>query len=267
MRKIVWGILILALLYLIGMLIIFLIQRKFYYLPPDETGTPIAPPIGMAQVTNTSSLGHDVMAWWAPPADGGDVVVYFHGNGSAVIQGGFLYQDMMMAGLGVLAAEYPGYPRSSGTPSEANIIAAAEAHYEFLISQGIRSENIHLYGTSLGAGVAAQLASRKQVGSLILEAPFYSMVDMIKLRLPIYGFRPLVRDKYESYRALESVDVPLLWIHGTVDQVIPIEEGRRLYDGYTGPKSQYVISGGTHQNLWISGGRERIIAFLTDVRP
>jgi len=267
MRRIIWGVLILVLLYLIGMVVLFLIQRRFYYLPPTEFGTPVAPPPGMIQLVNTTALGDDVMAYWAPPKESGDVVVYFHGNGSAVIYDGPIYRDLIGAGFGVLAAEYPGYPRSTGKPSEAGIIAPPAAHYDFLISQGVQPRNIHLYGSSLGAGVAAQLASRREIGSLILEAPFYSMVDMIKLRMPIYGFRSMVKDKYESFKALKTVDVPLLWLHGTADRVIPIAEGQRLYDEYDGPKSQFIIEGGNHQNVWISGGREQIIAFVKGKSP
>ena len=138
----------------------------------------------------------------------------------------------------------------------------AVAHYDYLVTQGIKGDNIVFYGSSLGAGVAAQLAARRTTGGLILEAPFNSMLDMVRLRMPFAAYPFLIKDKYLSYEALDGQDIPMLWIHGTRDAVIPMSEGQKLFDGYVGPKDKLIIPGGQHHDLWFLGGREAIFEFL-----
>jgi len=78
----------------------------------------------------------------------------------------------------------------------------------------------------------------------------------------VFAYPFMVEDKYRSHAALETQKVPMLWIHGTADQVIPFGQGQKLFDSYGGPKESLVIQGGNHSNLWISGGREKISEFF-----
>ena len=110
--------------------------------------------------------------------------------------------------------------------------------------------------------MAAQLSTRRPISKLALSAPFNSMTDMARLNMPIFPFPALVRDKYESDKALEDLSIPILWLHGTHDRVVPISQGQKLYDGYSGPKDHLIIKGAYHSNIWISGGREAITDFI-----
>lgn len=259
------AVIILIVIYLAVLITVFLLQRKAMYFPPQKYLSPEVTGLeNVNEIKVKTSAGDEVTAWWRPPSTQQSVVMFFHGNGSAVYDGWFIYDDFINQGYGVLGVGYPGYPGATGKPSETALVLAAEFQYDFLIEQGIDPSLIYIYGTSLGAGVAAQLAARRHVGKIVLEAPFYSMTDMAKISMPWFAFKPLIRDKYQSFRVLEDVDVPILWLHGTNDKVIPIAEGQRLYDGYVGPKEKMIVSGGQHSNLWISGGRERIISFLEE---
>ncbi len=252
-------------LYLTGLVAIVLMQRKFMYFPPSgHQGLESTSLISMNAVEIDTSHGDTIAAWWHPPEATETVVIFFHGNGSSVFDGQYIYAHLIEQGFGVLGAEYPGYPDASGSPSQTSIISAAQAQFDFIVDQGISAESIHVYGTSLGAAVATHLASSRPIGKLVLEAPFNSMVDMVKMRMPIFGFKTLVKDKWESGQHLKNVDAPMLWLHGTNDRVIPHSQGQKLYDSYAGEKSEYTIIGGTHVDLWISGGRERITEFLKD---
>jgi len=263
-----WGIRIFGLilfLYLIGLIAVFLMQRKFMYFPPAaHPGLASTGLESMTEVEIETSNGDRITSWWHPPENTESVVIFFHGNGSSVYDGRFIYEHLIAQGFGVLGAEYPGYPDSSGTPNQTSIISAAHAQYDFIAGQGVSGESIHIYGTSLGAAVASQLAATRKTGKLVLEAPFNSMLDMVKMRMPIFGFKPLVKDKWESDKQLENIDVPILWLHGTEDRVIPHSEGLKLYNGYNGKKFEFTIVGDSHVDLWISGGRERITSFLKE---
>ena len=253
----------LLILYILQGTVIYFFQRNFMYLPPEmHPGLSTTTLQDMNEVRIKSSLGHEVTSWWHPPEPNEGVVVFFHGNGSSVFDGRFMYQHWIAEGYGVLGVEYPGYPGSTGKPSQRALIATAEAHYEFLINQGVSSGQINLHGMSLGAGVAAQLASQHDVKKLVLECPFNSMADMAQLRVPIYPSF-LTRDRYRSDRAIQNLKIPVLWIHGTNDIVIPITQGQKLYDSYAGPKDKLIIANGNHVNLWINGGREEITNFFS----
>ena len=252
-----------AVLYLLALLIIFMMQRQFMYFPPaSHPGLSSTGLTEMVDVKIANVDGSELSSWWHPPEPGQAVVIFFHGNGSSIYGGRFIYQHLIAEDFGVLAAEYPGYPGSQGSPTERSLIAAAEAHYDFVTKQGVSPDQIYLYGTSLGAGVSVQLAARKPVGKIVIEAPFNSMLDMTRIRMPLFAYWPVVKDKYRSDQALKNLDVPILWVHGTSDRVIPIAQGQKLFDGYDGPKEQMIIGNGSHVNLWVSGGRERITDFL-----
>lgn len=252
-----------VLVYVILVAALFFMQRKFMYPVPGEHPRLASTSLTMMQeVEIKSSDGETVIAWWHPPEDGEAVVMFFHGNGSSVYDGRFIYQHLIEQGFGVLGAEYPGYPFASGSPSQDGIVNAAMAHYDFIREQGVAGSEVYLYGTSLGAGVSAQLASQREVGKIVLEAPFNSMMDMVRMRMPLFAIPPMIRDKYYSDEALQNVSVPILWIHGTADRVVPIGQGQKLFDGYQGPKESLIIKDGGHNNLWISGGREAVTTFL-----
>ncbi len=257
------ALIIAVLVYVMLMVVLFFMQRKFMYPAPSEHPRLASTSLTMMEEVEIKTANDEtVIAWWHPPEESEKVVMFFHGNGSSVYDGRFIYQHLIEQGFGVLGAEYPGYPFSSGSPSQKGLVSAAIGQYEFIAEQGISGEDIYLYGTSLGAGISAQLASQREIGKIVMEAPFNSMMDMVRMRMPLFAIPPFIRDKYYSDKALKDVSVPMLWIHGTADPVIPMKQGQKLYDGYQGPKRSLIINGGGHNNLWISGGREAIVEFL-----
>ena len=248
-------------LYLIAAAIVFTFQRKILYFPPNIYLTPSA--VGVAEMVE---INGGVDGWYAPPADkSGKVVMVFHGNASAVYSNHDIFRDIINEGYGVWSVGYPGYPGGKGKPTQEKLTLAAQRQYDLLLAKGIKPENIIFYGTSLGSGVAAQLSATHKPALLIMDAPFNSVLDMGRSQVPWLPVSLLMKDKFESDKALAGLDVPLIWIHGTADRVIPISQGQKLYDGYDGPKSAHIIEGGQHTNLWFLGGREIVLGALADL--
>jgi fermentation-respiration switch protein FrsA (DUF1100 family) len=257
-------------LYLIVAAAVFLLQRKLLYFPPSDYLTPMAVGVpDMSEVEMRFGDGAWATAWYVPPANpDGKVVMVFHGNGSAVYSNHDIFRDLMGEGYGVLSVGYPGYPGRSPVLAEStqsNLLDAALYQYDYLIGEGHAPDNIIFYGTSLGSGVAAQLASKHQPALLIMDAPFNSILDMARKQVPWLPVSLLMKDKFESDKAISGLDVPLIWIHGTADRVVPISQGQKLYDGYGGPKTAHVIEGGQHTNLWFLGGRDIVLKALSDL--
>lgn len=251
-------------LYVVPLILVYVFQRNFLYLPKSQYYPPSVFEIDRAEeVRLNSSDGTELTGWWLKPhSETSPVILFFHGNGSSVFSNHDIYADLNTAGYGVFGAAYPGYPGSSGKPTQESIVTAAQTQYDWIVGQGVSPERIVFYGTSLGAGVAAQLSLTRPPALLIMEAPFTSAVDMGRLSMPIFPVKYLMKDTYKSDEALEALTVPVVWLHGTQDEVIPFSMGRRLYDGYNGPKKDLVIEGGMHTNLWGLGGKAFIVGEL-----
>ena len=265
MRRIVFIILASGfVLYVIPLALVFIFQRSFMYFPPSVYMTPEAVNLPAAQeVFLDDDNGADLTAWWLPPkTDGSKTVMFFHGNGSAVFSNHDIYRDLHSAGYGVLGVSYPGYPGATGKPKQKAIINAVDRQYNWLLGQGIDPSQIIFFGTSLGSGIAAQLATRHEPSLLIMDAPFNSTLDIGRLSMPIFPVGLFMKDTYRSDLALKSLTVPFVWTHGTKDDVIPLAQGRQLYDSYQGPKTHLIIEGGQHTNLWRNGAREFVMAAI-----
>ena len=109
---------------------------------------------------------------------------------------------------------------------------------------------------ALGAAVAVETALRRPLLGLILESPFPSVPDMARR---VYPFVPSVawralRTRYDAEAKIASVRVPLLVIHGDSDEIVPPEEGRRVYDAAPEPKGLHVIPGAGHNDTYVLGG-------------
>jgi len=250
--------------YIIIVAAAFMLQRKFLYFPPQIYLAPQGVGLeGFEELSLQSQSGDKLTAFWSPPEnDTNKVVMFFHGNGSAVYSNHDIYGDLADVGIGVLGVGYSGYPGSSGTPSQPAIENAAIAHRDFLIQAGIAPERIVYFGTSLGSGIASQLAEMHPPSLLLLEAPFNSILDMGRRQMPFLPVKLLMKDQYRSDEALNRLDVPLIWMHGTADNVVPLSQGQKLFDGYSGPKAAHVIKHGQHTNLWGLGGREIVLEAL-----
>ena len=172
-------------LYLLTAAVLFAAQRKLVFIPPETYLTPRAVGVDMTEIEIERDSGDFVTAWYAPPANpDGKVVMVFHGNGSAVYSNHDIFADLIEAGYGVMSVGYPGYPGSTGKPSQDAIIDAAIQQYSYVREQGHEDENIIFYGTSIGSGVAAQLAAIHPPALLIVDAPFNSIVEMSRKKVP-----------------------------------------------------------------------------------
>jgi len=166
-------------------------------------------------------------------------VLHFHGSGDNVTSW-FNQRELHRLrdmGFGILAPEYPGYAGKPGEPTEQAVEQEAQIAYDYLRKTGnVPERNIVIYGTSLGTGVAVDLASHVRAGALVLIGPYTSVVDVGKLRYPYLPISLLASDRFESDKKIGAVHMPVFIFHTVEDKVIPFEEGRRLYELAGAPK-------------------------------
>jgi fermentation-respiration switch protein FrsA (DUF1100 family) len=112
-----------------------------------------------------------------------------------------------------------------------------------------------LFGESLGAAVAIELARREKAAALVLEAPFTSIADMARVAYPFLGpFASLVRTRYDNLRKIPEVALPLLIFHARRDPVVPFEQGEALFRAAREPKTFVTVEEAGHADAFLVGG-------------
>lgn len=192
-----------------------------------------------------------ISAVYLPNPDARYTLLYSHGNAEDLATLAPFLEALRKMGFSVLAYDYHGYGTSTGAPSEKNAYADSDAAYNYLTQQlHIAPKQIIAHGRSLGGAVAADLASRHPVGGLILESTFLSAYR-VKIPLPIFLF-----DRFKTAAKLKKINVPVLVIHGTQDEVISFWHGEALYAQAKPPKKSLWVDGAHHNDLFrIAGPR------------
>jgi uncharacterized protein len=190
--------------------------------------------------------GESLLAWSVPPGPGRPLILYFHGNTGGLDLRVERFRAIAEAGMGLLAIEYRGYASSTGSPSEHGLKLDGEAAYAAAIASGVEPERIVALGESLGSGVAVALAARHEVGALVLDSPYSSIVDVAAAAYWFVPVRALVRDPFRSDLLIGSVKAPTLIVHGTEDRLVPIRFGEKLFALANSPKEFWRVEGAIH---------------------
>ena len=262
MTALKWTAVLILCLYLGIGAFLYYAQRSLMYFPetvrtpPAQAGLPEA-----EEVTLTAADGVDTIAWHVPPREGKPVILYFHGNGGALRYRVDRFRKLIADGIGLVALEYRGYGGSSGSPSEAGLIADSEAAYAFAAAH-YPAQQLVLWGESLGTAVAIALAAERPVGRVILEAPFTSAVAVAATHYWYMPVRLLMRDQFRSDERIGKVTAPVLILHGKQDAVVPYAMGEELFALTKAPKHIARFLDGGHEDLDANGALHAVGRFL-----
>ena len=225
-------------------------QREMMYIPSLERVAPAD--VGLdtvEEVALTTASDIELTSWFARPQSGHPTVLFFHGNAGAVSHRAYRFRELMPQGYGMFVLGYPGYGGNAGEPSEPGFHEASQLAYDYLRMSGVDSQDIVIYGESIGSGVAVQLAARVDARALVLEAPMSSATDVAREHYPLLLASFFLRDSFRSVDHIERIDMPLLVIHGEKDAIIPLRLGQKLVERAVEPKKIVVIEGAGHNNL------------------
>jgi fermentation-respiration switch protein FrsA (DUF1100 family) len=242
--------------------LLYFAQRSMMYFPVRTHLTPRQ--VGFteaAEVVLGTADGEKVLAWHVAPRPGKALVIYFPGNAEIMPWRADRYRVLIADGTGLLAVSYRGYSTSTGRPTEEGLHQDALAAYAFAAGR-VEPKQIALWGHSLGSGVAVRLASEREVGRLVLEAPFFSAVDVAAKVYPFIPVRLLMLDQFRSDLRIGGVTAPVLIVHGERDTVVPVESGERLFGLIRAPKRFVRYPRGDHVNLDDFGVVDTVHAFL-----
>ena len=242
-------------------------QRVLMYVPDPNRVDPAAHGLSEAdEIVLRASDGVNLIAWYGAAKPGQPTLLYFHGNAGNLLSRIGRTAEYLNQGYGVFMLSYRGYSGSGGKPTEANNIADATLAYQWLLDQGIVSDDIVLYGESLGSGIAVQLAAKSAVGGIVLDAPYTSIADVGARIYPWLPVQRFILDRYDSMARIREVTAPLLIIHGANDTLIPLAMGRRLFEQANEPKQFSAIAGAGHTDHHQFGSYDVIFAWLAGAR-
>jgi uncharacterized protein len=226
---------------------------KEIWLPIGDQGDSSAPRV--------RSISKDrINAWWIPASSKTvPTVLYCHGNGHNVGEVSALASRFHKMGLSVFAFDYRGYGKSEGAfPSETAVYADAERAWDYLVKdQKIPPQKIVIYGHSLGGAIAINLATHHpDAGGLIVQSSFSNALEMAKRNwwTAIFPVDALLNQRFESLRKVSQLQVPVLYLHGTADRLIPFEMSQRLFAGTRSSKQIKLFPGAGHNDLPEVGG-------------
>ncbi len=192
------------------------------------------------------------------------VVLYFHGNAGSVASWYRIGPQLNRHGLDVLLVDYRTYGKSTGEMSEEGLYLDGQATYEHLVDRGYRPESIIVHGRSLGSAVATRVATDYPVGAVVLETPFTNLGNLAGDLYPIPVPGWLLQYQFDNLGRAGDIEVPTWVVHGTEDQIVPVDHGRQIYDALEEPKQLTIIEGGGHNNLMSFTDYDRELAAFVD---
>lgn len=213
--------------------------------------------------------GTRLVGWYLPPKEPGrgpaPGLLWFYGNGETIGAIWPVIRDFRPPGAALLVVDYPGYGASGGQASEAGIYEAGALAYQALATRaGVDPKRIYVYGRSLGSAVATRTAADFPAAGLILESPFTSARDMAARTYRIFPLF-LVRLRLNNVETIQRVHCPVLVFHGTADQLVPMDMGRRVAEAAPGPKEFVMIEGAGHNETYDVGWqayRDKLWSFM-----
>lgn len=242
---------------------LFIVQREMLYHPTNIAPDPSVLGLKDVEVIALDTPDQETLTVWHAAADPGQpTILFLHGNGGEIGDRAFRFATYQKVGFGVLFVSWRGYGGSSGSPTEAGLVTDARAAYDWLRETGVEGSAIALAGESLGTGVAVQLAAEREVGAVVLGAPFTAAADIAARRYPWLPVRLLMKDQFRSSDHIARVTAPILIQHGTADQVVPYDLGHALYE-LAGTRATFVsVPDAGHQMLNRPDILEREIQFI-----
>ena len=245
-RLIYTVILILALFYLAAFLYAYFYAEKIIFQPQPSSYRDTDKIIKL-----NSGDEAEISAVYLPNPDARYTILFSHGNAEDIGHLRPTLENIRDMGFSVFAYDYRGYGTSSGVATEAGAYRDAQAAYNYLVNDlKIPAKRIIVLGRSLGGAFAVDLAHRRELGGLIIESSFITAYRVLT-RVPLF---PL--DKFKSLSKIKGVRCPVLVIHGTEDEVIPLWHGEKLFQEASEPKLSFWVENAGHNNLsQIAGGQ------------
>lgn len=167
------------------------------------------------------------------------MVFYVHGNAGSLNDWGALSNLYVTLGYDLFMFDYRGFGKSDGKIShQQQFFEDAQTMYDY--AKTIHSEaNMIVEGFSIGTATASKIAVDNNPRHLVLKAPYYTLPYLIKSKHP-YLPSSLLKYQFMTVDFLKKVCCPITIFHGTIDELIPIINAKRLAEEV--PRVELIIA-------------------------
>jgi len=257
---------VLALLYLMLVLLVYVLQRHLIYYPSKFVESEVIAEASGSGLEPWRNQKGELIGWVAKHPKGAEArIVVLHGNANHAHWCDYYAQAFQHAGRArrwdVYFLEYPGYAARPGAPSEASLVEALVDALDDLKAADLPlsrpDPKTFLLGESLGAAVAAQAAAQRPgfIDGMIFIAPFNNLTDLGGSVMPIMPVSLMLKDRYASDEALKKFNGPIALLTAGRDEVIPNIFSQKLFDGYLGPKKLWTQPNANHNTFNFDPGQ------------
>ena len=177
-------------------------------------------------------------------------IVYFHGNAGTLENRIHKLNHFKDMEVNFLIIAWRGFSGNKGKPTEEGLYIDGLGAVNWIINQGVKEENIILYGESLGTGIATEIAQNKNFAGVILETPFTSMINAAKEFYPYIPVNLLLKDRFENFKKIKNINSPILIMHGEKDTIVPFKMGKKMYQLANEPKYFYSTKHDDHMMVY-----------------
>jgi len=236
---------------------------------PYEPGTDMPPIIENAEVDEVYiplKSGKKLHCWYYKVANATKTILFSHGNAGNLSSRNSILNLLTKTGASVFIYDYEGFGKSEGLPSIDGICENGLAVYDYLVEkEGIKPENLVVYGESLGTGVAMYLADEKPVSAVILQSGFSSLRTIAQESYPTLRAYPsflFPAQQLDTLTLAKKAHPPLLIIHGSLDRVVPYSHAERLYKEAIEPKQLLTLPKSGHTDICSTAPHEFLKAVV-----
>jgi len=155
------------------------------------------------------------------------LIFYLHGNAGSLNSWGEVAKTYTDLNYDVFILDYRGYGKSEASiSSQEQLFKDVQNCYDKMKERYIENKIIVL-GYSVGTGLATKVASTNKPKLLILQAPYYSLTDVMKHTYPIIPTY-ILKYKFETYKYIRYCKMPIFIFHGNQDEVIYYKSSIKL---------------------------------------
>lgn len=237
---------------------LLLFENKIIFHPspyPEGYWNPTSLGVPVQDIYFASEDGVKLHAWFIPSPNAVATLLWFHGNAGNLSHRLDNIQRLKRLNLNIFIFDYRGYGRSEGVPNEEGIYKDSRAAYkQVLAMDGVSVDSLFLFGRSLGGICAVETAMNYPARGLILESVFTNSADMSRTVFPLIPLGWAVRSKLDAVGKVPHLKLEKLFLHGTRDEIVPYDLGRKLFEKAGNPKTFYAIEGAGHNDTYILGG-------------
>ena len=246
-KKILKILLVLFFVYLILLVFLYFYQRSLLYHPNENnySGDNLTVKVEKVKVQTSDNLK---LNGWFHKKNLSDykTIIYFHGNAGTLDNRIHKLNHFKDIDVNFLIIAWRGFSGNEGKPTEDGLYIDGKSAVNWVLEQGIKEENIVLYGESLGTGITLEIAQNKNFAGVILETPFTSMVDAAKTFYPYIPVNLLLKDRYENEKKVRSINIPIMIMHGEKDTIVPFSMGKKIFEIANEPKYSYFTKYDNH---------------------